>query len=135
MNLKSLIRTGLWFVNFGSMIRMTLKWPGRSSRVFFIFEGKEYTYQQAYDKSAQYADFFLTERKKRISDGRLGEKEKLSIGIYQENTPEFLFAAFGAGLSNSVLFAINTGFRGKTLANVINQANDFPLDCRPGYGR
>ena len=39
-----------------------------------------------------------------------------------DNTPEFLFASFGAGLSNSILFAINSGFRGETLAKVMEQA-------------
>ncbi|MEN6422587.1 MAG: AMP-binding protein, partial [Smithella sp.] len=39
-----------------------------------------------------------------------------------DNTPEFIFTAFGAGLSNSVLFAINTGFRGEILAKIMDQA-------------
>ena len=49
-----------------------------------------------------------------------------------ENTPEFIFASLGAGLSNSVLFAINTGFRGETLAKVINQANIMCLIMNGG---
>ncbi len=44
------------------------------------------------------------------------------MGIYVDNTPEFIFAAFAAGLSNSILFAVNTGFRGETLVNVIGQS-------------
>jgi fatty-acyl-CoA synthase len=43
--------------------------------------------------------------------------------MYQENTPEFVFAFFGAALSGDVLFGINTGHRGETLANCIKQAN------------
>jgi fatty-acyl-CoA synthase len=39
-----------------------------------------------------------------------------------ENTPEYIFASFAAGLSNSILFAINSGFRGETLAKIIDQA-------------
>lgn len=122
INLKTILKNGLWFVNFGSMIKLTLRMPFRANRIFFIFEGKSYTYKEVYAQSVRYSNFFLIQRQKRIKDGTLGKKDRLSIGIYQENTPEYLFAAFGAGLSNSVLFAINTGFRGKTLANVINQA-------------
>ena len=58
-----------------------------------------------------------------LISGKLGLNERLALGIYMENTPEFIYAALGAGLSNSILFAINTGFRGETLAKVINQAN------------
>jgi len=122
-NLKTIIRNGFRFVNFGSMIRLTLGLPTRSRRVFLIFEEKEYTCQEVYVRSAQYADFFLRKRQQQIEAGILRKEDRLKIGIYQENTPDFLFAVFGAGLSNSTLFAFNTGFRGKTLAGVINQAN------------
>ena len=57
-----------------------------------------------------------------MSDGRVSPDEQLAIGMYQENTPEFVFAFFGAALSGDVLFGINTGFRGETLANCIKQA-------------
>ncbi len=124
ISLKSIIRTFLWFVNFSTMIRLTMwwLWP-RRNRTFFIFEGREYTYREVYWQAGRYANFFLAERKKLLESGKLGPNERLALGIYMENTPEFIFAALGAGLSNSVLFAINTGFRGETLAKVINQAN------------
>jgi fatty-acyl-CoA synthase len=113
------------------MIKLTMHWLPRGNRVFFIFEGKEYTYRETYEQSVRYARFFLGIREQAIREGRLGIKDKLAIGIYQENTPEFLFAAFGTALSNSVLFAINTGFKGKTLANVINQAGISILIVSP----
>ena len=122
LNLKTIIRNGFGFVNFGSMIRLTLSLPTRANRVFFIFEGKEYTYREVYHQARRYGDFFLALRQQRIREGTLGEKDRLCIGIYQENAPEYMFAALGAGLSNSTLFAVNTGFRGKTLAGVLNKA-------------
>jgi len=103
-----LLFRGLWF---------------RRNRVFFLFEGREYTYGETYREAARYAEYFLLQRKERVDAGTLGEKERLTLAIYQENTPEYIFAALGAGLSNSVLFAINTGFRGDTLAGVVRQAN------------
>ncbi len=124
ISLKSIIRTWLWFVNFSTMIRLSMWWLWlRRNRTFFIFEGREYTYREVYRQAEQYANFFLAERKKLLDKGKLGLNERFALGIYMENTPEFIFAALGAGLSNSVLFAINTGFRGETLAKVINQAN------------
>ena len=124
ISLKSIIRTFLWFVNFSTMIRLTMWWLWyRRNRTFFIFEGREYTYREVYWQAGRYANFFLAERKKLLERGKLGPNERLALGIYMENTPEFIYAALGAGLSNSVLFAINTGFRGETLAKVINQAN------------
>jgi len=131
MNLKTLIRYCCWFVNFGNMIRLTMRWLPRGNRTFFIFEGKSYSYRQTYDQSARYAAFFKAQREKAFRDGRIGKKDKLAIGIYQENSPEFLFAAFGAALANCVLYAINTGFKGKTLSNVMNLAGICLLIASP----
>ena len=123
INLKTIIRKVLGFVNFSTMIKMTLWWLWfRRNRVFFIFEGREYTYREVYKQSQRYAHFFLHVRKKLVDSGRLDKNKRLSFGVYMDNTPEFLFASFGAGLSNSILFAINSGFRGETLAKVMDQA-------------
>lgn len=122
-NLKSIIRKLLGFVNFRSMVRLLLYGlPWRRNRILFIFEGKEYTYRDTYLSSKKYENFFLSIRKRLVEEGRLGKKDRLSLGIYMENTPEYIFVSFAAGLSNSVLFAINTGFRGETLAGIIDQA-------------
>jgi len=121
-NLKTLIQKGFWFINFSTMIKLTMHWLPRGKRPFFIFEGKTFTYRKVYAESVRYASFFLSQRAKMIHEGRLEKHGQMAIGIYQENTAEYLFTAFGAGLSNCVLFAINTGFKGKTLATVINQA-------------
>lgn len=123
INLKTIIRKCFWFVNFSTMIKMTMHWfRFRRNRVFFIFEGREYTYREVYEQSRRYARFFLSRRKKMVDGGKLDKNKRLSFGVYMDNNPEFLFASFGAGLSNSVLFAINSGFRGETLARVMDQA-------------
>ena len=123
INLKTLIRSVLGFVNFRTMIKVTLWWIWfRRNRVFFIFEGREYTYREVYRQSRRYEQFLLNVRKQLVDSGKLDKNKRLSFGIYMDNTPEFLFAAFGAGLSNSVLFAINSGFRGETLARIMDQA-------------
>ncbi len=123
MNTKSIVRNAFGFVNFASMIELyTRLLPGRKHRTFFIFEGVSYSYGEVYERSRRYADFFLSERRRAIESGALGERDRFALGIYMENTPEYLFASFGAGLSNSILFAINTGFRGETLSRVMEQA-------------
>lgn len=123
MNLKAIIRTLFGFINFGSMIKFTLHWLWfRRNRVFFIFEGREYTYREVYQQSQRYAHFFMSARKKLVESGKLEKNKRLSFGIYMDNTPEFIFASFGAGLSNSILFAINSGFRGEILAKIMEQA-------------
>jgi fatty-acyl-CoA synthase len=105
------------------MLKLTIWWMRtRRNRVLFIFEGREYTYGETYKQASIYANFFLTERKKLVGAGKLGKHDRLALGVYMENTPEYVFASLAAGLSNSVLFAINTGFRGETLAKVIDQA-------------
>jgi len=94
----------------------------RRNRPFLLFEGRNYTYGEVAQQAARYARLFRAAKRERVSDGRVGPGEQLAIGMYQENTPEFVFALFGAALSGDVLFGINTGFRGETLANCIKQA-------------
>jgi len=122
--LKTLVRKGLGFVHFRSMIRLLFRglWF-RRDRVFFLFEGRAFTYGETYREAARYAAYFLLRRQMLAEAGALGPDDRLTVGIYQENTPEYIFAALGAGLSNSVLFAFNTGFRGDTLEAVVRQAN------------
>ncbi len=124
LNLKTILRDYLWFVNFRTMIKLTMWWAWpRRKRVFFIFEGREYTYGEVYQRSQDFARFFSAEREKRVARGALPGDGRLRVGIYVDNIPEFMFASLGAGLSNSILFAINTGFRGETLSAVINQSD------------
>jgi fatty-acyl-CoA synthase len=133
ISLKSLIRTFLGFVNFSSMIRLTMWWAWwRRGRTFFIFEGREYRYGEVYRNALRYAAFFLAERGRLLESGVLRPGERFALGAYMENIPEYLYAVLGAGLSNSVLFAVNTGFRGETLAKVINQANISHLVVNAG---
>lgn len=123
INLKTIIRKCLGFVNFSSMIKVTMSWLWfRRNRVFFIFEGREYTYREVYQQARQYAHFLLSVRKKLVDSGKLGKDERLAFGVYMDNNPEFMFASLGAGLSNSIMFAINSGFRGETLDKVMEQA-------------
>lgn len=123
MVLKTIIRILFGFLNFRNMIRLHAwwLWP-RRSRVFFLFEGATYTYGETYCQARRYADFFLGERRRLLAAGVLKGRQRLAVGIYMDNAPQFIFAALGAGLSNTVLFAINTGFRGETLARVIDQS-------------
>jgi len=133
INLKTIIRSFLWFVNFRTMIRLFMWWLWlRRDRTFFIFEGREYTYREVYLQAQRYADFFLAERSRLVESGKIGRDERFALGIYMENAPEFIFASLAAGLSNSILFAINTGFRGETLAGVINQAKISSLITNAG---
>lgn len=106
-------------------------WP-RRNRTFVIFEGARFTYGEVYQQSRRYADFFLSERKKNIDSGKLNKSERFSIAVYMDNNPEYLFAVFGAGLSNSILFAVNTGFRGDTLTKVLEKSHVTHLIINSG---
>ena len=121
--LNRLVQTFLPFVNFATMIRATAHLPGRADRPFVTFEGETYTDGETYARTSAYARFLLAERQRRIAERRLGVGDRLRIGLYMDNRPEYQFAVFGAGLSNSILFAFNPGFRGSTLAGVMEQAD------------
>lgn len=94
----------------------------RRNRPFLLFENQTYAYGEVCREALRYASLFRAVRRDRLREGRIGQGEPLAVGMYQENTPEFVFAFFGAAVSGDVLFGINTGFRGETLANVIEQA-------------
>lgn len=121
-NVKSILRKTLGFINVGSMFTFFARSPLRRNRVFFIFEDREYTYAETHRLSRQYAALFRSQKAKNIRNGRIEPHEPMAVGIYQENSPEFIFAFFGAAMSGSILFGLNTGFRGDTLVQIINQA-------------
>ncbi len=104
------------------MFRWLASLRSRRNRPFLLFENQTYTYGDVYRQAVRYAGLFRAVKRDRLKEGRIGPAEQLAIGMYQENTPEFVFAFFGAALSGDVLFGINTGFRGETLASVIDQA-------------
>lgn len=119
---KNILRKTLGFLNVGSMFKFFARSPFRRNRVLFIFEGKSYTYAETYRESRRYAALFLAVKEERVRQGRMKPEDNLAVGMCQENTPEFIFAFLGAAMSGSVLFGFNTGFRGDTLVNIINQA-------------
>ncbi len=120
---RALVRNGLWFLNLRTLITTSM-WTLRlrRARTFFFFEGTAYTYGDVYRAAERYARYFLAERRALVDAGKLGAGERLSVGIYMDNVPAYVFAVLGAALSNTVAFAINTGFRGKTLTTVITEA-------------
>ncbi|MBW1897703.1 MAG: AMP-binding protein, partial [Deltaproteobacteria bacterium] len=120
LSLKTFLRKGLGFINAGSVFKRRALAKSRKNKTFFIFEGQEFTYGDVYENALQYSHFFHDVRKERQNRGQMGPGEKLAVGLYQENTPEYVFALFGAALSDTTIFGINTGFRGETLVNVIN---------------
>ena len=122
MNLKRLLRIVLPFLNMGSYFKWLALYTARRNRPFLFFEGKTYTYLEVYKEACRYASLFMAVKEKQIDQGRLKKKDALSVGLYMDNSPAFLFAFFGAALSGTILFCINTGFRGKTLSAVITQS-------------
>lgn len=121
-SLKNILSKTLGFINVGSLFSFLSRSPFRKNRVLFIFEGRHYTYEETRIEAERYAAMFLSIRHDEIQNGRMHPTESLAVGMYQENTPEFIFAFFGAAMSGSVLFGFNTGFRGDTLVNIVNQA-------------
>ncbi len=120
--LRPLVQHGLWFVNVGWLFKRKALSRLRRNKVFFVFEDQEVTYQQTWDESVRYAQWFQSVREARIASGQQPAHAPLHIGIYQDNTPEYIYAFFGAALSGAVIFGLNTGFRGPVLANTLRKA-------------
>ncbi len=119
---KFLLNNVLGFVNMGSVFSFLSRKKNRRGLPFFIFNEKEYTYQETYDQARKYADFFLYYKQKRVDAGKMKADEQLAVGVYMDNSPDYVFAFFGAAMTGSAIIAINTGFRGETLSRVCNRA-------------
>ena len=110
--LTELARKSLRFATVGRLLRFQATSPLTRRRPFVLFGDEVYSYADVYREAERYTRLYDAERRAR---------EPLSIGIYQDNSPSFLFACFGAALSGDLVFGLNTGFRGDTLAAVIDR--------------
>ena len=138
--LTGLAKQSLRFATVGRLLRFQARSPLTRNRPFVLFGDEVYSYADAYREAERFARLYDAERR---------EREPLSIGVYQDNTPAFLFACLGAALSGDLVFGLNTGFRGDTLAAVIDRGEiglvlttpdhveqlERVLDGRPTLGR
>ena len=131
INLKKVLNKGLPFFNMGSAFKRIARQKSRRELPFFFFEGQTYTYHQVYEEALRYAKLFSFYKSRRVNQGRMKREEPLSVGMYLDNCPEFVFAFFGAAMSGSTIIGVNTGFRGETMANVINAAEAALLITSP----
>ena len=74
---------------------------------------EQYTYRDMHVKSNQFANGLL----------KLGMKRGDGISIYQINSPEFLFALFGAWKIGNYVVLVNTGLRGDGLQYIIDHSD------------
>ena len=79
---------------------------------------RSFTYAEYGALSAQWGHLFLSAGDAMCS----GTAEPPRVAVMAENCLEYLLAYGGAALSGGTLFAINTGLRGETLAQVLERA-------------
>lgn len=121
LNLKSIIKNFLPFVNIGAILRLVASLPGVKNRTFIIHSSDSYSFKDVLNEAEIYARFFTALREEK--QGKTREGDNLTVGLYMKNCPAFIFAVFGASLSRTSIFGINTGFRGNTLAEVVKQSD------------
>ncbi len=109
---KDLERSVLRPVHVAGLLRFRASRLVSGNRVFMLFEGRTWTFRETYRMARRYAQLYRN----------LSRGGTLRVGIYQENTPEYVFAVLGAALADVVVFGINTGFRGETLRGVVAQS-------------
>ncbi len=133
MYLKIISRILFPFINLGFIFKLLVFFTRRRNRPFVLFEGKTYTYKDVYVQARKYEQFFRAAKRDKMRRGLLKRRDALAVGLYMDNTPEFVFAVFGASMCGATIFGINTGFRGQTLINVIDQARCSLLIVTPNY--
>lgn len=110
------------YVNIGLIFKHMVLFTSRRNRPLMFFEGREYTYKEVHEQACRYGRLFRFTKDKRVQRGLMNQKEALAVGLYLDNSPDFVFAVFGAAMTGTTIFGINTSFRGETLINCINQA-------------
>ncbi len=120
-SITSLARRGLRFLTVGRLLRWRATSPVSRNRPFVLWEGETFSYADTYREALRFAALMTELRREAARRGELAPDAPLPFGIYQDNSPAFLFAIFGASLSGDLVFGLNTGFRGDTLAAVLDR--------------
>lgn len=121
-NLLSTGRSLLGRLHLGQLLRARATLPGLRDRPFLIWGERSYSYAETYQEALRYAALFRRTRNALVARGELAREAPLSVGLYRENAPSFVFAVLGAALERVVVVALNTGFRGDTLAALLDRA-------------
>jgi fatty-acyl-CoA synthase len=122
---SALIDVGRRFVasvHVGQLLRARASLPGARERPFLLWEGRTFTYADVYREAQRYAALFRRTRLALHLRGELDQRSPLVVGVYRDNAPSFVFAVLGAALDGAVVIALNTGFRGDTLAALLDKA-------------
>ncbi len=109
---EPLLDTVFAAAHVGSLLRLRVALHG--DRPFLLFEGRTYSYRETLEAARRFARRFEA-----LADDR---GRRAAVGLYADNTPEFVFAVLGAALSGSMVFGFNTGFRGDVLAGLVRDA-------------
>lgn len=129
----SLVRRVFKKNHLGLILSIGVMIPGRRKRPLLIARGRTYSWGDVHREALRFARLFRSERLARVARGELSRDEPLAIGIYQENTPAYIFAVFGAAFEGGVVFALNTGARGETLASLLDRAGVRLLLTTPSH--
>lgn len=123
MNAASVVRRLLGGLHTGRLLRWRARLPWTRNRPFVLWGERSYSFAEVYREASRYARLFRARRQAAVNAGTLAPDAPLPVGLYLDNTPEFLFAAFGAALEGDLVFGLNTGFRGETLAAVLQRGD------------
>lgn len=129
MNLKPLLRRTIPFFNLDALLQAWATWPGTRFDPCFVFEGEHFSYATVRQQALKYANWLEGQAEARRAAGLLPQGQPLRIGVYQDNLPEFIFLAFAAARINAVVCALNTGFRGQTLTDIVAKADVDLMVC------
>lgn len=117
----SVARRALGVLHVARMLRWRARLPSTRNSPFLVWEGQSFTYSDVYRQALRFAALFRAHRRTAVERGELDADAPLPIGIYEDNSPTFVFAVFGAALTGDLVFGLNTGFRGDTLAAVMDR--------------
>ena len=112
----------LGHLNIGQLLHGRATLPGSGERALLLWEDRVLTYADVYREAQRYAALFRATRAALVARGELSPGAPLGIGVYRDNAPSYLFAVLGAAIEGDVVVALNTGFRGDTLATLLDRA-------------
>jgi fatty-acyl-CoA synthase len=117
----SLARRFLSVFDVGRLLRTQATLPRRRDRPCILWQDEVFTFADVYREAQRYGRLFRETRRGLVDRRDLAADAPLPIGIYQDNSPAFVFAVLGAALEGDLVFGLNSGFRGDTLAAVLDR--------------
>lgn len=115
--------------NIGDQMEKRAVEAASADKTFLYFHDEKTTFAEFFERSCRFANLL----KARNEAASKSQTDSLHAAVMMDNCFEFAYAFGGCALAGGTLFGVNTGLRGKMLADVINHSKSNMLITDLGH--